>query len=299
MSWIRQLPKEVPLLSGTASCVGCGAVLSLRLALRILGKRTIMVIPASCTAIIEGGYPDTMFTIPVVDTAFASAPAVASGILSALRIRGIENVNVVVWAGDGATSDIGLQALSAAANRQENMLYMCYDNEGYMNTGVQESGTTPFGALTTNAPKGKTFLKKDLPLIMMEHNVPYIATVNVSYPQDFVAKLQKALIYDGFRYIHIFSPCPPGWRIPADQTTKIGRLAVETGVWPLLEIEKGKFKLTGPSKRILEDGKRKPIENYLQAQERYKRITQESIKNLQGQIEQSWRRYAALQKCTN
>src|SRR5512135_42019 len=174
MSWIKQLHTDVPLLSGTTSCVGCGAVLSLRLALRILGRRTIIVIPASCSAIIQGVYPDTSFTIPVVDSAFASGAAVASGIVSALRIRGIENVNVVVWAGDGGTADIGLQALSGAANRQESMIYICYDNEGYMNTGVQESGTTPFGAWTTNAPKGKIFAKKDLPLIMMEHDVQYI-----------------------------------------------------------------------------------------------------------------------------
>jgi len=299
MSWIKQLPKEVPLQSGTTSCVGCGAVLSLRLALRILGERTIMVIPASCSAIIQGGYPDTSFTIPVVDSAFASGAAVASGIASALRIRGIENVNVVVWAGDGGTADIGLQSLSGAANRQENMIYVCYDNEGYMNTGVQESGTTPFGAWTTNAPRGKMSSKKDLPLIMMEHGIPYIATVNVSYPQDFVAKLRKALTYYGFKYIHVYSPCPPGWRIPADQTTRIGRLAVETGIWPLLEIENGKFQLTGPSKRILDEGKRKPLETYLQAQERFRKMTPENIKILEGWLELSWKKYATLQKCTN
>jgi pyruvate ferredoxin oxidoreductase beta subunit len=299
MSWIKQLPKDVPLLSGTTSCVGCGAVLSLRLALRILGRQTIMVIPASCSAIIQGGYPDTSFTIPVVDSAFASGAAVASGIVSALKIKGNENVNVVVWAGDGGTADIGLQALSGAANRQENMLYICYDNEGYMNTGVQESGTTPFGAWTTNAPKGKTLLKKDLPLIMMEHNIPYIATVNVSYPQDFVMKMKKAISCSGFKYIHVYSPCPPGWRIPADQTTKIGRLAVETGVWALFEIENGKFRLTGPSQRILEEGNRKPLETYLWAQERYKKMKPEDVKTLENQLEKSWKRYATLQKCTS
>ncbi len=299
MSFIKQLPKEVPLLSGTTSCVGCGAVLSLRLALRIMGERTIIVIPASCSAIIQGSYPNTSFKVPVVDSAFASSAAVATGIVSALRIRGIENVNVVVWAGDGGTADIGLQALSAAANRQENMIYMCYDNEGYMNTGVQESGTTPFGAWTTNAPKGKTLLKKDLPLIMMEHNIPYIATVNVSYPQDFVTKLKKALSYYGFKYIHVYSPCPPGWRIPANQTTRIGRLAVEAGVWPLLEIENGKFRLTGPSLKIAEEGVRKPLGTYLQAQERYRKMTPENIKSLEDQIDQTWKKYATLQKCTN
>lgn len=299
MSWIKQLPKEVPLLSGTTCCVGCGAVLSLRLALRILGERTIIVIPASCSAVIQGGYPVTAFKVPVVNSAFASGAAVASGVLAALKIRGIEGVNVVVWAGDGGTADIGLQALSGAANRQENMLYICYDNEGYMNTGVQTSGTTPFGALTTNEPKGKRLFKKDMPMIMMGHDIPYIATVNISYPQDFVAKIKKALTYSGFKYIHIYSPCPPGWRIPGDQTIKIGRLAVETGIWPLMEIENGRLRLTGPSARILEEGKRKPIETYLEAQERYRKMTPDDIKSLENWIEQLWKKYASFQKCIN
>jgi pyruvate ferredoxin oxidoreductase beta subunit len=271
--------------------------LSLRLALRVFGERIVVVIPASCSAIIQGAYPDTLFKIPVVDCAFASGAAVASGIASALRIRDMKNVTVVVWAGDGGTADIGLQALSGAANRQEDLIYMCYDNEGYMNTGVQESGTSPFGASTTNAPIGKSISKKDLQLIMMAHDLSYIATVNVSYPQDFVSKLRKAKTHLGLRYIHVYSPCPPGWRIPASQTTKIGRLAVETGMWPLLEIEDGKFRLTGPSQRILVEGRRRPIEDYLQVQERYRKMTPENIKSLENQIERSWRKYAALQKC--
>jgi pyruvate ferredoxin oxidoreductase beta subunit len=299
MSWVKELPVEAPLLSGTASCVGCGATLSLRLALRILGKRTILVIPACCTAIIEGQYPNTAFEVPVLNSAFACAAAVATGVSSALRIRGIENVNVVVWAGDGGTADIGLQAVSGAANRQENILYLCYDNEGYMNTGVQESGTTPFGAWTTNAPGGKRLVKKDMPLIMMDHEIPYVATANVSYVQDFASKIRKALTFTGFKYIHIFSACPPGWRIPADQTIQIGRLAVETGAWPLLEAVNGKFRLTGPSARILTDEKRRPIEEYLRVQERYKKLTNQDIENLKEMIDQSWKKYARLQQCTD
>ena len=134
---------------------------------------------------------------------------------------------------------------------------------------------------------------------MMEHHIPYIATVSVSYPQDFVTKLKKAISYNGFKYIHVFTPCPPGWRIPADQTTKIGRLAVETGIWPLFEIENGKFRLTGPSQSLLENEKRKPVESYLQAQERYRLLTPEIIQGATIQIEDSWKRYAALQECTN
>jgi pyruvate ferredoxin oxidoreductase beta subunit len=134
-------------------------------------------------------------------------------------------------------------------------------------------------------------------MIMMAHNVPYVATANVSYPQDFVAKLKKALTIEGFKYIHILSPCPPGWRMPADETVHVGRLAVETGAWPLLEIENGKFHLTGPSAKILAEGKRKPIEEYLKIQERYKKMTPKDIENSKDMIEQSWKKYAQLQQC--
>jgi len=296
MSWIKELPKEEFILPGTTSCVGCGATLSLRLALRILGKRTVLVIPANCSSIIQGSFPRTAFKIPVLNVAFASSAAVASGVVAALKVRGIDGVNVVVWAGDGGTADIGLSALSGAAYRQENMLYICYDNEGYMNTGVQESGATPFGAWTSNSPGGKKLFKKDMPFIMMEHKIPYIATANISYAQDFVQKLRKALTHVGFKYIHLYSPCPPGWRIPADETINIGRLAVETGVWTLFEIENGRFRLTGPSVKILNQGRRKPVEEYLRLQERYRQMTDEDIKIFTEWIDNSWKKYSELQK---
>lgn len=296
MSWIKEIPREEYILPGTTSCMGCGAALSLRLALRILGKRTILVIPANCSSIIQGSFPKTAFRVPVLNVAFASSAAVASGVVAALKVRGIDGVNVVVWAGDGATADIGLSALSGAAYRRDNMLYICYDNEGYMNTGVQESGATPFGALTANSPGGKRLFKKDMPFIMMEHKIPYIATANVSYAQDFVQKLRKALTHVGFKYIHLLSPCPPGWRIPADETIHIGRLAVETGAWPLFEIEDGRFRLTGPSVNILNQGRRKPVEEYLRIQERYRKMTNEDIKIFKEWIDNSWKKYSELQK---
>lgn len=295
MSWIKEMPKEEYIL-GTTSCIGCGAALSLRLALRILGKRTILVIPANCSAIIQGSYPKTTFQIPVMNVAFASGASVASGIAAALKTRGIEEVNVVVWAGDGGTADIGLSALSGAAHRQENMLYVCYDNEGYMNTGVQESGATPFGATTANSPRGKRLIKKDMPLIMMEHNIPYIATANASYAQDYVQKLRKAMTHKGFKYIHLLTPCPPGWRIPADETVHVGKLAVETGAWALFEIENGKFHLTGPSMNLLKQERRKPIEDYLRMQERYNQMTEEDIGFYRQWINDSWKKYSELQK---
>jgi len=295
MSFIKQLPQEEYLLPGTSSCMGCGAALSLRLAMRILGKRTILIIPANCSAIIQGSYPKTALRVPALNVAFASSAAVASGVLAALKVRNIEEVNVVVWAGDGGTADIGLSALSSAAHRQDNMLYICYDNEGYMNTGVQESGATPYGALTANSPGGKKLFKKDMPLIMKAHNIPYIATANISYAQDFVQKLRKALAYTGFKYIHLYSPCPPGWRTPADETIHVGRLAVETGAWALFEIENGRFHLTGPSASLISKEKRKPIENFLKIQERYKLMTDEDIRVFKDWINDSWKKYAELQ----
>lgn len=296
MSWVKELSKEEYLAPGTTSCVGCGATLSLRLALKILGRRTVLIIPANCSSIIQGQYPRTALKIPVINVAFASSAAVASGVVAALKVRGIEGVNVVVWAGDGGTVDIGLQALSGSAYRQENMLYICYDNEGYMNTGIQESGATPFGAWTSNSPSGKRLFKKDMPFIMKEHKIPYIATANISYPQDFIQKLRKALTHVGFKYIHLYSPCPPGWRISSNETINIGRLAVETGAWALFEIENGRFRLTGPSINILNQERRKPINEYLKIQERYRQMTDEDIKILKKWIDESWKKYSELQK---
>ena len=296
MSWIKDLTQEELLLSGTTSCAGCGGVLSLRLALRILGKKTILVVPANCTSAIQGQYPNTAFKIPVLNVAFASGPAVASGLLAALKVRDLRDVNVVVWAGDGGTADIGLQALSGAAHRGENMIYICYDNEGYMNTGIQESGATPYGAWTTNAPTGKRRFKKDLPFIMREHKIPYVATANISYPQDYIQKLRKAQTYEGLKYIHLLSPCPPGWRIPASETVRIGKLAVETGAWVLFEIENGKFRLTGPSVSLVEEARRKPLEEYLKMQERFAKMTPEDIGVLKDWINGVWKRYIQLEK---
>jgi pyruvate ferredoxin oxidoreductase beta subunit len=295
MSWIKELDREGGLLPGTSFCAGCGGALSLRLALRVLGKRTVLVIPANCISAAHS-YPKTAFKIPVLNVAFASAPAVASGLLAALKVREIRDVTVVVWAGDGGTADIGLQALSGAAHRKENILYVCYDNEGYMNTGVQESGATPFGALTTTSTIGKKEFKKNLPFIMKEHDIPYIATANVSYPQDYIQKLRKALTFEGLKYIHLLSPCPPGWRIPADETIDAGRLAVETGAWALFEIENGLFRLSGPSAKLLDEVRRKPIEEYLKIQQRFSKMTPEDIDTLRDWINSSWRRYAQLQK---
>ena len=294
MSWMQELVQRDLLQEGTNSCTGCSSALGLRTALRVLGERTILVIPASCTAAIQGPYPNTAFKVPALNVAFAAGAAVASGLDAALKVRGMEDVNVVVWAGDGGTADIGLQALSGAAQRESNMIYICYDNEGYMNTGIQESGATPFGAWTTNSPRGKSGVKKDMPLIMMEHGIPYVATACASYPADYIQKLRKAMQHKGLKYIHLLSPCPPGWRFTASETVRVGKLAVETGIWVLFEIESGKFSLTGPSVNLVDPERRKPIEEYLGVQERFRGMTPEDVALMKKLVEDSWRRYARL-----
>ncbi|HJX24040.1 MAG TPA: thiamine pyrophosphate-dependent enzyme, partial [Candidatus Bathyarchaeia archaeon] len=191
-------------------------------------------------------------------------------------------------------ADIGLQALSGAAQRESNMIYICYDNEGYMNTGIQESGATPYGAWTTNSPRGKSGIKKDMPLIMMEHRIPYVATACASYPADYIQKLRKAMLKKGLKYIHLLSPCPPGWRIQASETVRVGKLAVETGIWALFEIEMGKFSLTGPSINLVDPARRKPIEDYLGVQERFRGMTPENVAVMKKSVDDSWRRYVQL-----
>jgi len=287
---VELFSKEEYILKGNASCPGCGAALLLRYVLKALGKKTILVIPACCTSVIAGPYPKTCFNIPVMHIAFAASAATASGIAEALEIVNKKDVNVVVWAGDGGTVDIGLQGLSGAAERGHNMFYICYDNEAYMNTGIQRSGSTPIGAWTTTTPGGNTTPKKDLPSIMIAHRIPYIATGSPAYPQDLVMKIKKAKKIEGFKYIHLHSPCPPGWRFDASKTIEVARLAVLTGVWVLYEVENGVFRLTGPSRKLIDKSKRKPVREYLKLQGRFKHLTNEQIDVIQQMVDDKWER---------
>ncbi len=286
----RIFPQEEYILKGHAACPGCGATLLLRHVLKALGPNTYIVIPASCTSIIAGPHPRSAFRVPVLHIAFAASAAAASGMVEALEKLG-KPANVVVWAGDGGTVDIGLQALSGAAERGHNIIYICYDNEAYMNTGIQKSGSTPYKAWTTTTPKGNLSFKKDVPSIMVAHRVPYVATINPAYPNDIMYKLRKASsIKGGLKYIHAFSPCPPGWRYDPSLTVKIARLAVETGVWVLYEVENGKFSLTGPSRNLLKKENRKPVAEYLKLQGRFAHLTQEDIDEIQELVDEQWRR---------
>ncbi len=199
---------------------------------------------------------------------------------------------MVAWAGDGGTSDIGIQALSGALERQEDIIYICYDNEAYMNTGVQRSGTTPQGGLTTTTPySGKKENSKNIPDIIAAHNPAYIATCSASYPLDFHDKLLKAKQISGLKYIHIQTPCPPGWGCDERMTVKIGRMAVESGLFELYEIENGIKQLSEPSKKLLKKSNQRPVTDYLGVQTRFKALTEEHVAAMQARVDQKWEAY--------
>ena len=288
---LKELPKEEYLIKGHAACAGCGPSIALRLLFKALGKRVIMVVPACCTTVIQGPYPYTSCGVPLQNILFESTGAAASGIVAALHQRKLEDITVVGWAGDGGTVDIGIQALSGAAERETNFIYVCYDNEAYGNTGMQRSGSTPYGAWTTTTPSGKRERKKDMPLIMAAHRIPYVATACSSYPTDLFNKLRKAKDIQGTKYLHLLAPCPTGWRYDASKTVEMGRLAVQTGMWALFEIESGKFKLNSPSDRLIDKSKRKPVEEYLTRQGRFQGLKKEDIARIQNWMDEDWERY--------
>jgi len=290
----RIFPKEEFLLRGHAACPGCGATILLRHVLKALGPKTYLVIPASCSSVIAGPYPKTAFSVPLLHIAFAASAAAASGMTEALEILGKGDANVVVWAGDGGTVDIGLQALSGAAERGHNFIYICYDNEAYMNTGIQKSGSTPPKAWTTTTPTGNPGMKKDLPAIMAAHRVPYVATLNPAYPNDILYKVRKAASIKGLKYLHALSPCPPGWRYDSSLTVEVARLAVETGMWVLYEVDHGVFRLTGPSKHLVDKARRKPVEEYLRLQGRFRHLSQSDIEELQKMVDEKWEEIARI-----
>ena len=291
---IKEFPKEEYLLKGHATCAGCGPSIALRLLFKALGNKVILVVPACCTTVIQGPYPYTSFAVPLQNMLFEATGATCSGIVAALKVRGLEDITVVGWAGDGGTVDIGIQALSGAAERETNFIYVCYDNEAYGNTGLQRSGATPYGAWTTTTPTGKKERKKNMPLIMAAHKIPYVATACPSYPVDFVNKLRKAKEIRGTKYIHVLAPCPTGWRYDTSKTVEIGRLAVQTGMWALYEIEYGKFRLNPPSDRLIDKSKRKPVKEYLAMQERFRHLTDADIEKIQRWVDEDWEYYQKL-----
>jgi pyruvate ferredoxin oxidoreductase beta subunit len=286
---VMDIPEEEYIYPGTRACAGCAMALIYRIALKALGKNTIITVPASCLTVLHGMQGFCTTKISVYHTPFATTGASASGILASLEDKGLaEEITVLAFAGDGGTTDIGIQALSGAVERGTNFIYACYDNEAYMNTGVQRSGSTPLGVQTTTTPEGKLVHKKNMPKILEAHGIPYVATANASYPLDLYEKFKRAKDIRGPKYFHILSPCPPGWGYEPKDTLLIGRLANETGFWPLYEVIDGKFIISNPSKRYLDSSKRKPITEYLNAQKRFSSIDEKTINAYKKYIETVW-----------
>jgi pyruvate ferredoxin oxidoreductase beta subunit len=279
-------------LPGNRTCLGCALSIAYRHILKALDGQVIVTVPASCLTVLHGMYPITAVNVPCVNTPFASTGASATGLVAGLRATGRKGLTVLAMAGDGGTHDIGIQSLSGAAERQEDFIYICYDNEGYMNTGNQRSGSTPLGAITGTTPVlGKRQNPKDIAAIMEAHCLPYIATANASYPLDLYEKVRKAKGIKGTRFIHVFAPCPPGWQFPYSDTVKIGQLAVETGLFVLYEVQDGVFRLTSASRSLARKGNLKPVREYLAKQGRFKNLTEEQISQLQDWVNARWQCY--------
>jgi 2-oxoisovalerate ferredoxin oxidoreductase beta subunit len=299
-TWLDDVVSEENLLlPGHTACAGCGPAINVRHVLGALAAATpdtriVLVIPASCWTIIAGIWPVNAFGVSVHLTPFASAAAEASGLKAALRLRGHGDTHVVVWAGDGATSDIGFSGVSAAAERNEDLIYVLNDNEAYMNTGVQKSGATPEGAWTTTTPAGapRHGLKKDLARIMAAHGIPYVATLAAgSLPmlKDFRAKVARAAEVRGFRFLHVLGACPPGWRYPTDQSTELARLAVESRYFPLVACDDGRWEVTFRPKHPV------PVREFLATQGRFAHLSPAEIDAIQAHVDERWELLAGLE----
>lgn len=292
------LPEQEYMLSGNRACAGCSLGIAFRHISKALAGKCIFVVPASCFTVLGGMYPTSSVTVPFMNCVFPSTAASATGVAAGLRAIGREDITVVAMAGDGGTADIGIQALSGAAERNVNILYICYDNEGYMNTGTQRSGSTPMGARTTTTPTlGKRQFPKDVPAILEAHSIPYIATASPSYPGDLYDKVRKAREIYGTRYLHLNAPCPSGWQFPARDTIEFGRLGVETGMFLLYEIENGVLRLTSRSKSLAQQqGELKPVREFLGSQGRFRAIDDETVEAVQQWVNDRWKKALARHK---
>lgn len=283
---------------GHRACQGCAEVLAVRLVSKALGRNAVVASATGCMEIVSSPLPFTNWKVPWIHVAFENAAAVASGVEAGMKVlmrKGRipkKKINFLAMAGDGGTSDIGIQALSGALERGHDFTYICYDNEAYMNTGIQRSSSTPFGASTTTSPAGKVVpgqvtWKKNMPEIAAAHNIPYVATASPSYPIDLIRKVKKAASINGPCYIHILSVCPTGWRMPPELAIQAGRLAVETGVFPLYEVEQGRYTLS------VEPRKLRPLKDYMKIQGRFRHLDDDMIEDIQERVLEE---YGKLQK---
>ena len=266
--------EENMLQGGTTCCPGCGGPLFWKMALQALGPRTVIYGDGPCAMCAIRN-----IKIPTFNLHFSFVADGATGIVNAFKAKGWDDITIVSSAGDGATGDISFGKISAAAERNENMIQICVDNEAYMNTGIQKSGLTPYGAWTTTTPGGKENNKKDVPLIMAAHGIPYMATVSVAYPQDLINKLRKAKEIKGFKYIHAVIPCPTGWRFDPAKAVEVSRLGVDTWAWPLYEVKEGVLSMSRKPEQ-------KPVTEYLKAQGRFRRLSEEQIEYVQATVDE-------------
>lgn len=289
-SILKEIPGEEYISAGELACQGCGLVLASRYVMKALGKKTFELRPACCASVVNGRFPDCASRYNLQNVCFESAVAEASGVRAGFDALGIENANVLVFGGDGGIYDIGFGVLSSAAERNENIFVVCYDNEAYMNTGIQASSSTPFGMVTATTPFGKIRQKKDIMTIMAAHKIPYAATASVAYPEDLFWKVKKTKKIDGFKIIIVYSSCPTGWKYPAEKMIEVARLAVEARIWPLYEI------FNGEHYKISETPVKKPVEQYLKIQGRFSHLQKEDIEIIQKNTDKNWEKLKKLEK---
>ncbi|MFZ5944486.1 MAG: thiamine pyrophosphate-dependent enzyme [Bacillota bacterium] len=284
---VNKMP-DTELFYGHKACQGCGAAIVARLTMKVLGERTCVALPASCISSVTTIYPQMSFFVNSMTSSFPATGAVLSGMSAAAKAKGIDDVNILGLAGDGGTIDIGLQALSGAVERGDNFIYICYDNEAYMNTGIQRSGLTPYGAWTTTTPTnngsvGEKNFKKNLFEIMMAHRIPYCATASIAFAHDLLKKLEKAKKIKGPKVFHIQAPCPTGWGYKTERTVEIGKLAVQTGLWYLAEYENNEVVLNYKPKEF------KPVQDYLLAQKRFRHLQANDFAVIQEHRDKEWK----------
>ncbi len=279
-------PKDELLARGHRACAGCGVAIAIRQILKAVGKNCIVVNATGCSEIFTTPYPESAWKVPYVHCVFENAASIASGVKKALEVEGREEVHVVCIAGDGATYDIGFGALSGMFERGDDVLYICYDNEAYMNTGVQRSSATPFRAATTTSQVGKSVSgkqerKKPIVEIAAAHGIPYAASTSMAFPNDVEKKIKKAMMMRGPKFICIHASCVPGWGYASNLSVELAKLAVETGMWKLYEIEDGTFTLNMKPQK-------KPVADYLKQQKRFKHLKDDDIEGIQKMIDAEW-----------
>jgi pyruvate ferredoxin oxidoreductase beta subunit len=276
---------------GHKACAGCGGSLAVRIALKVLGERTLLVEPAGCMSAVSFNYPQMSFANNAIISAFAGTAAVMTGLKVGAEAMGLKDYHVLGIAGDGGTADIGIQALSGLIDRNDDAIYICYDNEAYMNTGIQKSGLTPFGATTTTTPagsrvKGNLRPKKNLFEIVAAHGIPYAATASVGYIEDFANKVKRASEVKGTSFIHVLAPCPTGWGVDTSETVDIAREIVDTGLWYLAEYYDGEFHLNMKPKAL------EGVSHYIKRQKRFKHLSDEDINTIIRERDKTWERIA-------